>query len=377
LVEQGHRYSAPNLCELGREKGETHMGLNLLLVFIPIAVALDWYGANPVMVFAAAALAIVPLAGLMGRSTEHLSTYVGATVGGLLSASLGNAPELIIAGFALKEGLVDVVKASITGSILGNTLFSLGLSMIIGGWGRERQRFNPTVAGMSGGLLFVAAVALLIPAMFHFATGKEREVSMEIAVVLFVTYLLSLLFTLKTHRQLIQQGGQDTPAAAESHEASHEAHWSKGKSIGVLAVVTVVIAVVSEILVGAIEPASASIGMTPIFTGIIFLALVGNAAEAMNAVSFARKDQMDLSFGIAVGASTQVALFVAPVLVFAGYFMGKPMDLHFTAFEIVAIVLAVTIVSRQTSDGECHWMEGVMLIAVYLMLAIGFFFLPA
>jgi Ca2+:H+ antiporter len=353
------------------------MGLNLLLVFIPIAVALDWYGANPVMVFAAAALAIVPLAGLMGRSTEHLSTYVGATVGGLLSASLGNAPELIIAGFALKEGLVDVVKASITGSILGNTLFSLGLSMIIGGWGRERQRFNPTVAGMSGGLLFVAAVALLIPAMFHFATGKEREVSMEIAVVLFVTYLLSLLFTLKTHRQLIQQGGHDKPAAAESHEASHEAHWSKGKAIGVLAVVTVVIAVVSEILVGAIEPASASIGMTPIFTGIIFLALVGNAAEAMNAVSFARKDQMDLSFGIAVGASTQVALFVAPVLVFAGYFMGKPMDLHFTAFEIVAIVLAVTIVSRQTSDGECHWMEGVMLIAVYLMLAIGFFFLPA
>jgi Ca2+:H+ antiporter len=351
------------------------MGLNLLLVFIPIAVGLDWYGANPVMVFAAAALAIIPLAGLMGRSTEHLSTYVGATIGGLLSASLGNAPELIIAGFALKEGLVDVVKASITGSILGNTLFSLGLSMIIGGWGRERQRFNPTVAGMSGGLLFVAAVALLIPAMFHFATGKEREVSMQISIVLFVTYLLSLVFTLKTHRQLIQPG-PDASGAAEAHEASHEAPWSKGKSIAVLAGVTVVIAVVSEILVGAIEPASASIGMTPIFTGIIFLALVGNAAEAMNAVGFARKDQMDLSFGIAVGASTQVALFVAPVLVFAGYFMGKPMDLHFTAFEIVAIVLAVAIVSRQTSDGECHWMEGVMLIAVYLMLAIGFFFLP-
>jgi Ca2+:H+ antiporter len=351
------------------------MGLNLLLVFIPIAVGLDWYGANPVAVFAAAALAIIPLAGLMGRSTEHLSTYVGATIGGLLSASLGNAPELIISGFALKEGLVDVVKASITGSILGNTLFSLGLSMLIGGWGRERQRFNPTVAGMSGGLLFVAAVALLIPAMFHFASGKEREVSMEIAIVLFVTYLLSLVFTLKTHRQLIQPG-PDASGAAEAHEASHDVPWSKGKSIAVLAGVTILIAVVSEILVGAIEPASASIGMTPIFTGIIFLALVGNAAETMNAVGFARKDQMDLSFGIAVGASTQVALFVAPVLVFAGYLMGKPMDLHFTAFEIVAIVLAVAIVSRQTSDGESHWMEGVMLIAVYLMLAIGFFFLP-
>jgi Ca2+:H+ antiporter len=347
------------------------VGLNLLLVFIPIAVGLDWYGANPVAVFAAAALAIVPLAGLMGRSTEHLSTYVGATIGGLLSASLGNAPELIISGFALKEGLVDVVKASITGSILGNTLFSLGLSMLIGGWGKERQRFNPTVAGMSGGLLFVAAVALLIPAMFHFASGKEREVSMEIAIVLFITYLLSLVFTLKTHRQLLQP----EPAASGVAE-SHEAPWSKGKSIAVLAGVTIVIAVVSEILVGAIEPASASIGMTPIFTGIIFLALVGNAAETMNAVGFARKDHMDLSFGIAVGASTQVALFVAPVLVFAGYLMGKPMDLHFTAFEIVAIVLAVAIVSRQTSDGESHWMGGVMLIAVYLMLAIGFFFLP-
>jgi Ca2+:H+ antiporter len=351
------------------------MGLNLLLVCIPIALALDWYDASPVAVFAVSALAIVPLAGLMGRATEHLSTYVGTTIGGLLSASLGNAPELIISGFALKEGLVDVVKASITGSIIGNTLFTLGLSMIIGGWGRERQRFNQTVAGMSGGLLFVAAVGLLIPAIFHFATGKEREVSMEIAVVLFVAYLLSLVFTLKTHRLLIQKGPDE--AVEESHEALNEAPWSQRKAITVLAGVTIVIAVMSEILVGAIEPASASIGLTPIFAGVIFLALVGNAAEAMNAVGFARKDKMDLSFGIAVGASTQVALFVAPVLVFAGYLMGQSMDLHFTAFEIVAIVLAVSTVNNLTADGECHWMEGVMLMAVYLMLAIGFFFLPA
>jgi Ca2+:H+ antiporter len=353
------------------------MGLNLLLVCIPVALALDWYGASPVAVFAVSALAIVPLAGLMGRATEHLSTYVGTTIGGLLSASLGNAPELIISGFALKEGLVDVVKASITGSIIGNTLFTLGLSMIIGGWGRERQRFNQTVAGMSGGLLFVAAVGLLIPAIFHFATGKEREVSMEIAVVLFVAYLLSLVFTLKTHRQLIQKGPDEAVAEEESHEALNEAPWSQRKAIAMLAAVTIVIAVMSEILVGAIEPASASIGLTPIFAGVIFLALVGNAAEAMNAVGFARKDKMDLSFGIAVGASTQVALFVAPVLVFAGYLMGQPMDLHFTAFEIVAIVLAVSTVNNLTADGESHWMEGVMLMAVYLMLAIGFFFLPA
>ena len=353
------------------------MSLNWLLVSIPLAVALDWYGVSPVAVFVTSALAIVPLAGLMGRGTEHLSTYVGPTIGGLLSASLGNAPELIISGFALKEGLVDVVKASITGSILGNTLFSLGLSMIVGGWGRERQQFNRTVAGMSGGLLSVAAVGLLIPAIFHFATNKEREVSLEIAIVLFVAYLLSLVFTLKTHRQFIQIGPETSAAAEESDEASNEAPWSKPKAIAVLVGVTLMIAVMSEILVGAIEPASASLGLTPIFAGVIFLALIGNAAEAMNAVQFARKDQMDLSLGIAVGASTQVALFVAPTLVFVGYLLGRPMDLHFTFFEVVAIVLAVNAITHLTADGECHWMEGVMLMAVYLMLAIGFFFLPA
>jgi Ca2+:H+ antiporter len=351
------------------------MNLNLLLVFIPVAVLLDWYGANPIAVFLVSAVGIVPLAGLMGRATEQLSTYVGATIGGLLSASLGNAPELIISGFALKEGLIDVVKASITGSILGNTLFSLGLSMIVGGWGREHQRFNRTVAGMSGGLLFVASIALLIPAIFHFASGQEREVSTEIAIVLFVAYLLSLVFTLKTHRQLIQPD-PGVSGAAESQKASTEIPWSKPKAIVVLAAVTLLIAVMSEVLVGAIEPASASLGFTPIFAGIIFLAMVGNISEVISAVRFAKKDMMDLTFGIAVGASTQVALFVAPVLVFLGYLIGQPMNLHFTFFETMAIVLAVAIVSRQTSDGECNWMEGVMLMAVYLMLAIGFFFLP-
>jgi len=351
------------------------MSLNLLLMFIPIAVALDWYGVNPVAVFVASALAIVPLAGLMGRATEQLSSYVGATIGGLMSASLGNAPELIISGFALKEGLVDVVKASITGSILGNLLFSLGLSMVVGGWGRERQRFNQTVAGLNGGLLLVAAIGLLVPALFHFASGKEREVSTEIAIVLFVAYLLSLVFTLKTHRPLIEKTSNESRPPGE-HEESGEGQWSKGKAIAILASVTVLIAVMSEVLVGAIEPASASMGFTPIFAGVIFLALVGNASETMNATRFAKKDLMDLSFGIAVGASTQVALFVAPVLVFLGYLIGQPMDLHFSVFEMVAIVFAVIVVSRLTSDGECHWMEGVMLTAVYLMFAIGFFFLP-
>jgi Ca2+:H+ antiporter len=229
---------------------------------------------------------------------------------------------------------------------------------------------------VNGGLLFVAAIGLLIPALFHFATGKEREVSTEIAVVLFLAYMLSLVFTLKTHRQLIEtEPGTFGPTKQQVEK--EEGRWTKGKVIGVLAVVTVLIAIMSEILVGAIEPASAGLGFTPIFAGVIFLALVGNAADTMNAVRFARNDQMDLAFGIAVGSSTQVALFVAPALVFLGYLVGQPMDLHFTYFEIVAIVLAVAVVSRLTSDGLCHWMEGVMLVAVYLMFAIGFFFLPA
>ena len=312
----------------------------------------------------------------MGKATEQLSTYVGATIGGLMSASLGNAPELIISGFALKEGLGDIVKASLTGSILGNLLFSLGVSMIVGGWGRVRQKFNKTIAGVNGGLLLVAAIGLLIPALFHFATGKEREVSTEIAAVLFFAYILSLVFTLKTHRQLIEtEPGKFGPT--ETQVEVEEGRWSKRKTIAILAGVTVLIAIMSEMLVGAIEPASAGLGFTPIFAGVIFLALVGNASEAMNAVRFARNDQMDLTFGIAVGGSIQVALFVAPALVFLGYVVGQPMNLHFTYFEIAAIVVAVAIVSRLTSDGECHWMEGVMLVAVYLMFVIGFFFLPA
>lgn len=349
------------------------MSLNVLLICIPIAIVLDWYNASPIAVFLVSVLAIIPLAGFMGRATEQLSNYVGATIGGLLSASLGNAPELIISGFALKEGLVDVVKASITGSILGNTLFSLGLSMIAGGWGRQGQNFNRTIASMSGGLMFVASIGLLIPAMFHFASGQERTVSLEVSLVLLMVYLLSLVFTLKAHH-LIQP---EPVSRGELLEQTSQERWSKGMAVSILTAVIVAIAVMSEILVEAIEPASESLGFTPIFAGVIFLALVGNAAETMNAVQFARRDLMDLSFSITVGASTQVALFVAPMLVLLGYVVGQHMDLHFTFFEVMAIVLAVTITSRQTSDGKCHWMTGVMLVAVYAMLAIGFFFLPA
>ena len=349
------------------------IGLNLLLTFIPVALALDHFHANPILVFVAAALAIIPLAGLMGRSTEQLSFYVGPTIGGLLSASLGNAPELIIAIFALREGLYDVVRASITGSILGNTLFTLGLAMFLGGLRHKRQRFNPTAAGMNSQLLLLAAIGLIVPALFKLtSTRQENELSLEIAIVLFVVYGMSLVFTLKTHRHLF--GPSD--GAGETAEAEG-ARWSKNRALGMLAAVTVGVAVMSETLVGAIEPAAVTLGLTPIFAGVVLLALVGNAAELANAIRFARQDTMDLTLGIAVGASLQVALFVAPVLVFVSYAFGRPLDLLFTPFEVVAVTLAVFIVTRVTADGESNWMEGAMLVAVYLILAYAFYCLPA
>lgn len=349
------------------------MGLNLLLVFVPVALALEQFHANPILVFVASALAIVPLAGLMGRATEQLSRYVGPTIGGLLSASLGNAPELIIAIFALREGLYDVVRASITGSILGNTLFTLGMAMFLGGLRHQRQRFNPHAVSINSGLLVLAAIALIVPALFKLTSVRqEHELSLEIAVVLFVVYALSLVFSLKTHRTLFVQ--QDGPGE-DAEEGGP--FWSRNRALGMLAAVTVGVAIMSETLVGAIEPAASSLGLTPIFAGVILLALVGNAAELANAIRFARQDMMDLTLGIAVGASLQVALFVAPVLVFVSYAFGRPLDLLFTPFEVVAVTLAVFIVTRVTGDGESNWMEGAMLIAVYLILAYAFYFLPA
>ncbi|WP_342348197.1 calcium/proton exchanger [uncultured Nitrospira sp.] len=353
------------------------MGLNLLLVFIPIAVGLDWYEANPILVFIASGLAIVPLAGLMGRSTESLSVYIGATLGGLLAATMGNAPELIISIFALKAGLYDVVKASITGSIVGNLLLGMGLAILLGGLRHKEQKFNATAAGMSSGLLTLAGVGLMVPALFHFTSKQEEELSTEIAVVLFIAYLLSLLFTLKTHQHLFRTEAAEPAEGSGQEKSEEEGAWSKNKAIGMLAAVTVGIAFMSEILTGAIEPAAAGIGLTPIFAGVIFLAVFGNAAELMNSVRFARNNQMDLVMGIAVGASTQVVMFVAPMLVFVSYILGpKPLDLLFVPFEIAAIVIAILVNGNLTKDGESHWMEGVMLLGVYVILGIGFFYLP-
>jgi Ca2+:H+ antiporter len=347
--------------------------LDLLLIFIPVTIVLALLQRDHLGVFISAALAIIPLAGILGRATEHLTAHVGAGVGALLNASLGNAAEFIIALVALREGLHDVVKASLTGSIIGNILLVLGASMIAGGMKYERQKFNQTAAGLGASLLLLSAVGLIIPALFHLTASDrgmavERELSFDISVVLFAIYVMSLIFSLKTHRHMY----------TGEHEvsASGEKLWTRPRAIAVLVVATVLVALMSELLIGALEHASATLGLTQVFVGVILVALVGNAAEHSTAVMVAMKNKMDLALGIAVGSSLQIALLVAPVLVFCSYLFGTPLDLIFTPFEVAAVTMSVLIVGFVAMDGESHWMEGVMLVGVYTMLAIAFYFLP-
>jgi Ca2+:H+ antiporter len=359
--------------------------LQLLLAFVPLAVLAEWRHADGTIVFACAALAIVPLAGMMGHATEQLAARLGAGVGGLLNATFGNAAELIIALMALRRGLQDVVKASLTGSIIGNVLLVLGLAILVGGIGRERQRFDRAAAAVGSTLLALAAIGLVIPAVFHFVAEEavhhatltaqreavlERGLSLEIAVVLFVTYLFYLLFSLRTHHHLFAGQQHADPAVPVDH----------GSPLGAvvrLLVATVLVAWMSEILVGAVEEASHTLGLTEVFVGVIVVAVVGNAAEHSTAVLVARKDQMDLAMNIAIGSSIQIALLVAPVLVFASYVVGAaPMDLRFSVFEVLAVGMAVLVVNLVAQDGESNWLEGVLLLAVYLVLGLAFYFLP-
>ncbi|MBS1810336.1 MAG: calcium/proton exchanger [Acidobacteria bacterium] len=354
--------------------------LNYLLLAVPVAVVLELQHANPVAIFAASCLAIIPLAGLMGKATEHLSETLGEGVGGLLNATFGNAAELIIALMALRAGLFDVVKASITGSIIGNILLVMGLSVFAGGLKHARQKFNQTAAGMGATLLVLSAVGLIIPAIFHLLVKnhpnvKEQNLSLEIAVVLFIVYILSLIFSLKTHAHLYV--GEAGLHSADEEEALGTHSWSRGKSITLLLVATALVAVMSEFLVGAVEATSKSIGLTEVFVGVILVAIIGNAAEHSTAVLMAMKNKMDLALNIAIGSSLQIALFVAPVLVFASYLMPKgPMDLLFTPMEVVAIAISAAVAALIVQDGESNWMEGVLLMAVYTILGITFYFLP-
>lgn len=358
--------------------------LLLLLVFVPLAPIAEHLHWGALTVFAFSAIAIVPLAGLMGEATEQLASRLGAGIGGLMNATFGNAAELIIALVALHKGLYDVVKASLTGSIIGNILLVLGLSLFAGGWKRERQTFDRSAASASATLLALAALALLVPAAFHMVAEQavaeqtltrarevvlERTLSLEIAIVLFVAYVLSLVFSLRTHKHLYEGG-------AEAHAHGHGPVNVK-RAVITLLVATGLIAWMSEVLVGAVEEASHVLGLTEVFVGVIVVAVVGNAAEHSTAILVAMKNQMDLALNIAIGSSIQIALFVAPVLVFASYLMPHgPMDLRFTPFEVLAVIASVAVVNLVSQDGESNWLEGALLLAVYLVLAIAFFFLP-
>ena len=350
--------------------------LNWLLVFVPIAAGLHYLRPDShTLIFLTAALAIVPLAGWLGRATEQIAEKTSEGIGGLLNATFGNAAEMIIAIVAMQRGLHGVVKASLTGSIIGNILLVMGASAIAGGLKYKTQTFNTTGARVQATMLTLAAVALVVPAAFHFLSGpagfvKEYDLSFDISIVLLVTYALSLLFTLHTHRQLF---------VSHTSEAEEEGHtsWPMAKSVGVLAGATALIAWMSEMLVASVEVAAHDFGMSTIFVGVIVVAIVGNAAEHSTAVTVAMKNRMDLALSIAIGSSIQIALFVAPVLVLLSYVIGpRPMDLVFTSAEVIAIVLSVAIAGQTAGDGESNWLEGVQLLAVYIILGIVFFFLP-
>ena len=338
------------------------------LVLVPAAIALEVIHAPPVLIFIVCAAAIIPLAHFMGVATEELAARTGPTIGGLMNASLGNAAELIIGIFALRAGLIDLVKASITGSIIGNLLLILGLSIFVGGLKHQTQEFNPRAAGMNVALLVLAVVGLVVPALFDFAHPEGDPAALEhlsefVAVALIAIYGLSLLFSLKTHREMFR--------AKVAHE---EPKWSLRRSLVALLVATAFVAWLSEILVGVTEETIARLGVSELFLGVIIIPLVGNAAEHGAAVMMAAKNKMDLSFAIAVGSSTQIALFVAPLMVFISLLLGNPMNLAFTAFEVTAVALSVGVVTVIALDGESNWLEGAQLLAVYGILAAAFYF---
>ncbi len=357
--------------------------LYILLIFVPITFIMQSLHFEGTWIFIASGIAIIPLAGILGEATEHLAEHVGPGVGGLLNATFGNAAELIIAIFALQAGLYEVVKASITGSIIGNLLLVLGASMIAGGLKYKTQSFNAMAAGMNSTLLLLSTAGLVVPALFYYlltthdvpadqVTALDLDVSLDVSIVLFVTYILSLIFSLQTHKHLYDTTDYDTEGGAEFEDP-----WSIKKSSIILAVATIFVALMSEMLVHSIAEATESWGMTEVFVGVIVVAIVGNAAEHSAAILMAMKNKMDIAVTIAIGSSSQVALLLAPVLVFLSYFVGPaPMDLVFSPLEVLAIILSAILVNFVALDGKSHWMEGVQLLAVYFILGIAFFFLP-
>jgi Ca2+:H+ antiporter len=348
--------------------------LKLLLIFVPVSIGLGLSHANPTWVFLASCIAILPLAGLMGEATEHITHHTGPGIGGLLNASFGNAAELIIAFMALRAGEIEIVKASLTGSIIGNMLMVLGLAMLLGGWKHKELSFQPIVGESGSSMMVLSVVSLVIPAIYALVTQHKHpehveSLSFDISWVLLACYAASLIFQLKSHKHLFATG--------TGHDAAQELEgtpWSVKKSVLVLLASATGVGFVSEFLVHAVDAAGTSMGLGKVFMGVVVVAIVGNAAEHSTAVLVAMKGQMDLALGIAMGSSMQIALFVAPVLVIAGHWMGTPLGLEFTVMEVVAVMLSVGAVALLIQDGKTNWFEGVQLLAIYAILAMAFYF---
>ncbi|MEA2405800.1 MAG: Ca2+:H+ antiporter [Thermoleophilaceae bacterium] len=351
--------------------------------FIPVALALDLAHADPVLIFFAAALGVIPTAALMGTATEELAARAGPGIGGLLNVTFGNAPELIIAFFALLAGLQEVVKASLVGSVIGNLLLVLGAAMVVGGWNREKQTFSRTAANAQSAMLLLAAAALVLPTLFQLIHGgglpgvNQEEVrfskdlehlSLLVAIVLIISYCLGLLFSLRTHREIFY------PYIVDA-KGERAGAWSLRKSLILLAIAGALVGVMSEVLVGSISDASKSIGLSEFFVGVFVVAIVGNAAEHWVAVLVAAKDKMDLAVNIAIGSSAQIALFVAPLLVLLSFLFGDhPLSLVFNGYELGGLLFAIWLSSFLTQEGESNWFGGVQLLSVYLVLGLVFFF---
>jgi len=359
-------------------QGPRHLGSSLqrygalvvLVCAFTAALALEFLAPERhTAIFLASILAIIPLAGYIGRATDNLAAHLGGTIGGLLNATFGNIAELIIGAFALRAGFIDLVKASLTGSIIGNTMLVFGLAALVGGIRHPVQRFNRTAASLSTTMLLLSVVALVVPAVFHALSrrngdGPQLQMDAEIAVVLLLTYCASLVFTLKTHRVPHEHAGPPPQT-------------SISRSIALLVGATAAVAWMSEMLVGALSDAARVLGMSDLFVGVIVVAVIGNAAEHYSAVRMAAQNDMDAALSIAAGSSTQIALFITPVLLFLSYLIAPmPMNLLFTTFEVMALGLAVLTIAFVAHDGETHWMEGVQMLAVYVILALGFYFLP-
>jgi Ca2+:H+ antiporter len=342
--------------------------LNWLLVLVPISLVADFVLHQDLIAFFSAAAAILPLAGLIGRSTEELALHAGPRMGGFLNATFGNVTELIIAIFLILEGELEVVKASLTGSILGNLLFVLGLSFLFGGLRHQEQEFNAQSAGVHATSLALAVTGLLMPALFVLTTGRhdfiEREVvSAAVAAILIALYAGALIFTMGTHAHLFH-----TPTEGDTPD------WSRRTALVVLLVSTAVVALEAELLVSTLEPALSELGLSKFFVGLILVPIIGNAAEHGSAVLFAIRNKMDITLEIAIGSSTQIALFVAPALVFISLAVGNPMDFVFSTFEVAAVGLATVLMQFISQDGRSNWLEGGQLLGAYAIIAISFFF---